>query len=133
MQKILIPIAAMGMVAFAAVSAMGQSFDEMRTNKTTPTLFTGGLIVNGKAQVGVKFTVSHPSKGTYVIHFKKNTLNGSPMLTCTPYGAQTVVPICTVEAIDISISGVIEGEFVLYSSKTGKPVDGDFMFTEITQ
>jgi hypothetical protein len=133
MQKILMALAAMGMAAFVAVPAMGKSFDEMRTEKSSPTLFTGGLIVDGKVHGGVNITAFHPSKGTYVIRFKKKTLNGSPMLTCTPYGVQTVVLICTVKSISINSNGVIEGKFVLYSSKNGTPANGDFMFTEITE
>jgi hypothetical protein len=132
MQKVLMSIAAMGIAAFAAVPALGQSFGEMRADKSSPAFFSGGLIVNGKVQAGVNITVSHPSTGTYVVHFKKNTLGGSPMLTCTPYGSQTVVPICTIESISINSNGVIEGRFVLYSSKTGTPMDSDFMFTEVT-
>lgn len=132
MKKVLMPIAAMGMAAFVSISTMGQSFDEVRAAKSAPILFTGGLIVDGKLGAGENFTVTHPATGTYIIRFKKNLINGSPMLTCTPYGTQTVAPICTVKSISISSKGVIEAEFLLYSSKDGTLADGDFMFTEIT-
>lgn len=80
----------------AASLSTAQSFSEIHADRAVkPVSMTGGAVLSsGKAAAGDDFTVDHPHKGGYVLHFKSGLFAGLPMFSCTPIGENATPPIC---------------------------------------
>ena len=92
-----------------------------------------GVNSDGTVTAGRGFTVTHPSAGVYVLHFKAGSFTKLPAFSCTPWNIVTFAAICNVFSVDwTSATKPTNIEIDLYTRNDGSYVDNAFMLTEIT-